>query len=138
MNVFLGQLVQGDLFPVRNQLRRALTAKSRKKRLVALADDEEALDETDEPKAPRRHETLTVAVYGHPVRALLDRGAIPNLISLATAQKIGIKIEQRKATIRVAYGDTAKGICEVRNLPVVFEDLVVPLTSFFWNIPSSE
>ena len=42
-------------------------------------------------------------------------------------QKIGIKIEPTNATIRVANGDTAKGIGEVRNLPAVFDDMVVPL-----------
>ena len=37
------------------------------------------------------------------------------------------KIEPSEATIRVANGDTTTSVGEVRNLPVVFDDMVVPL-----------
>ena len=113
--------------PIRNQLRRALTAKTRKRHTIAAATKPPNDDETEEPTAPRRHQTLTVTIYGHPIRVLLDTGAIPNLLSLAVAQKIGVRTEQSKATIRVANGDTAQSVGEVRNLPVTFDDMVVPL-----------
>ena len=128
MNVSLGQLLRGDLVPIRNQLRKVLAAKQHKRRVIAATTKHGHKDDKpDEPKAPRRHQTLTVTVYGHPVRALLDTGAIPNLLSLAVAQKIGVLIEPSEATIRVANGDTANSMGEVRNLPVVFDDMVVPL-----------
>ena len=116
-NLTFGQLLRGDAVHPRNQLRRVLAKPRRQKMAMAAAPT----------KIPRKHQLLPVTIYGHRARALLDTGAVPNLMSAQFAERLGVHVERSRQSIRVANGDVVDRVGVVKKVPVIFDDLVVPL-----------
>ena len=85
-----------------------------------------AVAEKTDLKAPRRHQTAFIGVYGHQVRALLDTVAIPNVMSESLAKALGLFIRPLNGDLRVANGALVRGFGSVENVPVMFDTLVVP------------
>ena len=71
---------------------------------------------------------MTIRIYGQTVRAPLETGAIPNLISLQCAQQLGARIEANNAAIRAASGAALREVGIIRDVPIALDDLVVPLS----------
>ena len=115
----VGQLLRGDAVTSAKTLRkyfgRSMSAK------VA------AVGEPGEQEVPRRHQTLLIGIYGHPVRALFDTGAVPNVMSERLAKALGLKIGPTDGDIRVASGDVVTGEGVVKGVPVTLDTIVVPV-----------
>ena len=67
------------------------------------------------------------------VCSLLNIGAVPNLISTKFAEKVDAHVEKSSKSIRVANGDVVDRVGVVKNVPVVFDDITVPLDFIVLN-----
>lgn len=107
---------------VRKDLQKVLSGKANKSSLNV------AVEEGGEKFAPpKRHQVVRLTVYSEPVYALLDTGAINNVMSLRLANKL--KLDIVPAARRIIVADGTSGGCEVivMNVPVEFGEIVVRL-----------
>ena len=94
-----GHIARGDVDDVRKDLQKVLSGK------VKMSAVNVAFDEGEEDFAPpKRHQVVKLTVYSEPVYALLDTGAIPNVMSLSSAKKLKFDIFPTAQRIIVANG----------------------------------
>ena len=93
----------------------------------ALPTKVAAMMDSGAQKVPRRHQTLLMGVYGHSIRALLDTGAVLNVMSERLARALGLKVEPADGDIRVASGDAVTDEGRVLSVPVSLDIIVIPV-----------
>lgn len=109
-----GQLVRGDAESARKEINRLLTKKVRRGR--GFAGHAET--------RPRRLRLVTVQVYGSDAQALLDSGAVPNIVSPQLVKRLSLTPEATTKHITVANGKNASCIGALHQIPVSFGGLV--------------
>ena len=80
--ITFGQIDRGDVDNVRKELQKALSGKSKKSSVNATGEHGEGF------VPPNRHQVVRLTVHSEPVYALLDSGAIPNVMSLELARRL--------------------------------------------------
>lgn len=75
--ITFGQIARGDVDNVRRELQKIFSGKMRKK-LVHVADERKDKDDNSLPQ--NRHTVVNLPVYCEQVYALVDSGAIPNVM----------------------------------------------------------
>ena len=68
---------------------------------------------------------VNVRVYGTDCSALLDSGAVPNIISHALAEKLALAPTETHRRIRVADGSITPCLGFLSDVPLTFDDLTV-------------
>ena len=122
--ITFGQIARGDVDSVRRDLQKIFSGKVRKSAVHVTKDED---GKTDDPSPPNRHQLVSVTVYSEPVYALLDSGAIPNVMSMKFAKKLNLEVTPTNRRIVVANGasDGCEGV--VSNVPVAFGSIVMRL-----------
>ena len=69
---------------------------------------------------------VNVRVYGTTCSALLDSGAVPNIMSLPLAELLSLSPRDTGKRIRVADGSVSRCVGVLTEIPVVFDNIVVP------------
>ena len=112
-----GQLIRGDGDDAKKEIRRMFSKNVKTRRVVAAPVS----------KQPRSLKIIAVQVYGTLVEALLDSGAVPNLISARLCEEIVISYEYNPKKITVADG--VRTLCEasISSVPASFSGSVVSL-----------
>ena len=88
-----GHLARGDADGLKADLRKILAGRVRNTALPMSADS-----------APHRHQMVLVQEYSQPTYALLDSGALPNIMSKVMAETLNITLKPNKQSIRAASG----------------------------------
>lgn len=97
--ITFGQIASGDVDKVLKDLQRVLSGKDRAVSLNVTVEDE------DEFLLPDRHMVVRLNAYSEPVYALLDSGAIRNVISARLVEKLNLKVTPTERRIIVANGE---------------------------------
>ena len=110
------QLARGDTHGLREDLRRKMTGRVRNGALSMKVDS-----------ISHRHQVVYVQAYSKPACALLDSGALPNVMFSAMANALNITLKPTNRSIRVASGaaEPCSGIAE--NVPIRFGGITVHL-----------
>lgn len=124
-----GQLIRGDADDAKVEIRKALAKGARAGRsVIAQAED---------GAQHRQLKVVTVRMYGTPTQALLDSGAVPNLMSACLADTLYLSPLPTRKSITVADGHStvSRGFLtgvhvSFGNVPVSFNFLVVDGTPF--------
>ena len=82
--ITFGQIARGDVDNVRRDLQKILSGKVRNS-AVHVTNEEE--DNAVDHSPPHRHQVIRVTVYSEPFYALLDSGAMPNVMSMKFDKK---------------------------------------------------
>lgn len=116
-----GQLMRGDSKEAEKELRRLFTP------LKARAAPRKAskANPAVNPKGDRVLKVVPVQIYGTSTSALLDTGAVPNLISEELAKHLKLNPKPTLKTITVADGSNSSCIGRLRQIPVTFGRLTV-------------
>ena len=116
-----GQLIRGDGEKAKSDIKRLLARGARVRRNVTAAVS------TSSNVRPRRLKVVQIRAHGLPSEALLDSGAVPNLISEKFCKKLNLTFEQKSVGLTVADGQRARSIGLVSELPISFEDLHISM-----------
>ena len=109
-----GQLVLGDAESARREINGLLARKARRR--PGFAGPVEL--------QPRRLRITTVRVYGTEAHAMLDSGAVPNIMSPKLVQKLSLTPKATKKHITVANGKDEPCMGILEQVPVSFGNLV--------------
>ena len=109
-----GELVRGDAEGARREMKRLLSRKLGRSRGFAGHTD----------LFLRRLRVIIVQVYGTDAQALLDSGAVPNIMSLYLMKRLSLTPESPKKHITVADGKISPCVGSLRQVPVSFGGLV--------------
>lgn len=112
-----GQLLQGDANSARKELQRILG--KAKLKLVVL---EEYIDRNSDNEESCLA-VPAVRTYGVELYALLDTGAILNVMSPQVVRKLSLKPEKISKVVTVAPGDKSSAIGKLSNVPLLFGNL---------------
>ena len=88
-----GQLMRGDADEAKKEIRRLLAGSNTRKSVAAAAK-----------ATPRRLKVVAVRVFLTDVQALLDTGAVPNLLSTSPAYDLGLTLKPTTKKMTVANG----------------------------------
>ena len=110
-----GQLVSGDAKAARREINGLLAGKARRRSGFAGPVELRL----------RRLRVTTVRVYGTAARALLDSGAVPNIMPPKLVQKLPLTPKATAKYITVANGNNAACVGILDHVPVSFGSLVV-------------
>ena len=130
--ITFGQIARGDVDNVRKDLSKAFSSKISKKGVnVAIRDRQD-------PGVPSRHMFVNLTVYSEQVYALLDTGAIPNVMSVKLADKL--RLTPIPTTRRIIVADGTSNSCEgtVVDVPVSFGKIVGHLKFLVLRSPPYE
>ena len=112
-----GQLVRGDAIEAVKMIRKLL---GRGMATTASADLSSG------PIPTRVLRKVNVRVYGTTCSALLDSGAVPNIMSLPLAELLSLSPKDIGKKIRVADGSISRCVGVLTDIPVAFDNIVVP------------
>ena len=112
----LGQLIRGDADGLKADLRKILAGKVRSPALSLQATT-----------APHRHQVLRVKVYSEETFALLDSGAIPNVMSLPMVERLNLELRPTERSVKVANGSTEACTGVAERVPIRFGEITVYL-----------
>ena len=115
--ITFGQLVRGDADDAKREMQKLFRSGTRKTKIATVGDT----------SFPRRLKLVPVKIYSKEAQALLDSGAIPNLMSSRLSDELSLIPSPTSRQITVANGDTSQCIGTVSGVPVSFTDLVVPI-----------
>ena len=117
-----GHVLRGDAREAEKHLRRLFrTLRRQAKKVGAVL-----------PNQAKRHTSKTlkltqVQIYATEVAALLDTGAVPNLISAELVDHLNLAPKATNRTITVADGSNSMCIGRLRNVPITFGHLTIHL-----------
>lgn len=111
-----GQILSGQAEEARKKLRKVFPTSGKGQVLATPAAAE-----------PERLKLIPVTISGVETQALLDSGAIPNLISVALVQELGITVYGTSKTITVADGTSSECIGIVRNVRISIGEITKPM-----------
>eukprot|EP00172_Hildenbrandia_rubra_P002482 Plantae.Rhodophyta-Hildenbrandia_rubra.ctg3341.p1 GENE.Plantae.Rhodophyta-Hildenbrandia_rubra.ctg3341~~Plantae.Rhodophyta-Hildenbrandia_rubra.ctg3341.p1 ORF type:complete len:780 (+),score=121.43 Plantae.Rhodophyta-Hildenbrandia_rubra.ctg3341:795-3134(+) len=129
INLTVGQLLRGDALRARSQLRslfRGRRAQGARRAVNTLQVN--ALQETLDAGAPRKHQTAQAEIFGLKIHVLLDSGAIPNIMSKTLADRLNVEVVESSRKLTVANGEGARSVGIVENLPVTFDSAPVAIS----------
>ena len=95
-NISFRQIARGYACKIRKDLRMVLIGTMMRSFLNMVSEDEEKFI------PPKRHQLVMLTVQSEPVYALLDSGAIPDILSEHLAKKLKLEIESTDRSIIVA------------------------------------
>ena len=72
-------------------------------------------------KIPSRLKLVTVSLYNNAFQALIDSGAVPDLISKKVVDKIGLDLKPTEESIIVADGSSSKCLGQTAVVPLMFD-----------------
>ena len=110
-----GQLMRRDADDAKREIRRLFSSRVSRSVLAQVSGP------------PRRLKVVTIRVYGTVTQALLDSGAVPNLMSSRLAESLSLRPEATTRSITVADGTKAVVCGIVHGAPVSFGGLTEPL-----------
>ena len=110
-----GQLIRGDADVAKKEIGRLFTKQGGRRRVFAGHAD----------MKPRRLRLVTLKVYGTEGEALLDSGAVPNIISPKLVVKLCLSPQPTGKRITVADGGNAPCLGSLLQMPTSFGGLVV-------------
>ena len=112
-----GQLIRGDAIEAVKMIRKLL---GRGITTTATAD-------VSSGQLPTRVlRKVNVRVYGTTCSALLDSGAVPNIVSHPLAELLSLSPKDTGKKIRVADGSVSRCVGVLTDIPVAFDNIVVP------------
>ena len=114
-----GQLLRGDAAEAAKEIRR-LFSPLKNRRLSKAAPALNVQNKRVLMVAP-------VRIFGREIRALLDTGAIPNIISADLARQLCLLPKRTKQRITVADGSSANCIGRVKDVPITFGNLTASM-----------
>ena len=76
---------------------------------------------------PKRLKVVSVQVYGIQMRALLDSGAIPNIMNASVASKLSLSPKPTSTNITVANGQKTTWLGSIEDVPVSFNGTVTSI-----------
>ena len=79
---------------------------------------------------PKRMKVVSVQVYGTQIRALLDSGAIPNLMNASVASKLSVSPYPTSTNITVATGQTTTCLGFIEEVLLQFNGTVTSVSMF--------
>jgi len=109
-----GQLLRGDAEDAKKMLKKLLRSDS-KLRFMA----------TSIPTEPRRLKLVTATVRGMRIQALLDSGAVPNIISTRVTEQLDIDVTPTSRRITVADGSSTGAHGTAEGVTIRFGDMRV-------------
>ena len=111
-----GHLMRGDAEEAKEEILRLLADSNTRKSVAASAS-----------ATPRHLKVVAVRVFRTNVQALLDTGAVPNLLSTSLAYELGLTVKPTTKNITVINGK--RSICRglVENVPVSFAGIRVSM-----------
>ena len=111
-----GVLMRGDADEAKKESRCLLASSNTRKSVAASAS-----------VTPRRLKVVAVRVFGTDVQAVLDTGAVPNLLSTSLAYDLGLTLKPTTKKITIANGK--RSICRglIENVPVSFAGIRVSM-----------
>ena len=113
------QLIRGDADRLKAGLRKVLSGKVLSSALAI-----------NPSTAPQRHQVVRIQVYSEDTHALLDSGAIPNIISAQMVEKINLELKPTQRSIKVSNGSTERWSGIAKIVPVRFGEITVYLDFF--------
>ena len=119
--ITFGQIARGDVDNIRKDLQKVLSGRVKKTPLNVAGEEEEG------HVPPNRHQLVLLTVHSEPVYALLDSGAIPDIMSARLAEKLKLEVEPTNRRIIVANGASEGVKGTVTNIPVGFGSVVTRL-----------
>ena len=114
--ITFGQLLRGDADEARLELRKLIRSTPRNRLFASPVTT-----------APKRLMLIPIKMQGEYIQALLDSGAVPNLMSTEIATDLSLKIEPTTKKITVADGTMARCRGVVSDLPVHMDRIVCPM-----------
>ena len=84
---------------------------------------------------PRRLTLVQSKAYGIETEALLDSGAVPNLISEKLCNELQVKFEHKPIGPTVADGHKARFLGVISDVPISFDDLHISMEFFIMDNP---
>ena len=115
----VGHLLRGDAKEAEKQLRRLFNPL--RPRTKGPATNAVVTDES----LPRVLKLVEVQIYATDVPALLDTGAVPNLISAELVEHLNLLPKATRKTITTADGSNSSCIGRLRNVPITFGHITV-------------
>ena len=94
----IGQIVRGDAEGLRSEVRKILSGKVRDTALAIHSEN-----------VPQRPQAVRVQAYSEDTLALLDSGAISNVMSISMVEILNLKLKPTQRSIKVANETT--GVC---------------------------
>ena len=76
---------------------------------------------------------VQIKAYGTDSEALLDSGAVPNLISEKMCERLSLRFDRKFVGLTVADGQRARSVGVVSDLPVSFDNLHVSMDFYVWR-----
>ena len=128
-----GQLIRGDGEKAKSEIRRLLTRGTRVRRNVAAAVPGSSLT-----VRPRRLKVVQIKTFGTDAEALLDSGAVPNLISEKLCKKLSVDFNKKHIGLTVADGQRAHSIGTITDVPISFDDLHISMDFYVMKNPPFE
>ena len=105
-----GQLIRGDAEIARKTMKKVLNL------------GRSSISFTGATKTiPSRLKLVTVSLYNNEFQALIDSGAVPDLISKTVVDKIGLDLKPTEESIIVADGTSSKCIGQTAVVPLMFD-----------------
>ena len=110
-----GQLIRGDGDEAKKEIRRLFTSRPRRPVAASIGT------------LPKRLKVVAVQVYGTQMTALLDSGAIPNVMNASVASKLSLSPKPTSTKITVANGQKTTCLGSIEDVPVSFNVTVTSL-----------
>ena len=110
-----GQLIRGDGDEAKKQIRRLFNSRPRCPVAASIGT------------LPKRLKVVSVQIYGTHMRALLDSGAIPNVMNASVASKLSLSPKPTSTKITVAIGHKTTCLGSIEDVPVLFNGTVPSL-----------
>lgn len=120
-------MFRGDADRAQKNLRKAIKDQSVRKNVVVPLTS-----------APKRLIIVIVQIHGHQTQALLDSGAVPNLLSTDIRDRMGTEMKDSLKKLTVANGDVSGTVGSVTELRVGFDQFQVLLSFLAIDNPSFE
>ena len=111
----LGQLIRGDGDEAKKEVRRLFNSRPRRPVAASIGT------------LPKRLKVAAVQVYETQMRALLDSGAIPNVMNASVGSKLSLSPKPTSTKITVANGQKTTCLGSIENVPVSFNGTVTSL-----------
>ena len=104
----LGQLIRGDGDEAKKEIRRLFNNRLRRPVAASIGT------------LPKRLKVVSVYVYGTQIRALLDSGAILNVMNASVASELSLSPKPTSTNITVANGQKTTCLGSIEDVPISF------------------
>lgn len=116
------QLLRGDAEQAKKDLDKLFSKNGLRVGVLAEGETKESGDKEESCLA-----VASIKLYGTETHALMDTGAVPNVVSSAIVEHLGIKPEVTKRVVTMASGEKAVVLGKVKDVPVTLGDLIAKM-----------